>query len=100
MFKTGPVTAEREVWTVVAGVLRSLNNLEEHLHQSHWYYLMVGPRHFVPLSVYIAPCLVMWAAYVGTGAQLWLQQPAAPPSLVRHASRLVALSLVRRQMEE
>jgi hypothetical protein len=101
----GSLTAERDAWRVLAGVLRSLNNLEEHLHQNHWYYLITGARHFVPLSVYMVPGAALWAAYVVTGAQHLLRlraQKALPwqrvPALAMHVALAATAALAASSM--
>ncbi|KAG5450230.1 Glycosylphosphatidylinositol anchor attachment 1 protein [Clonorchis sinensis] len=43
----------------VEGILRSLNNLQERLHQSFWYYLLPNPMRYISIGVYIPPVLIL-----------------------------------------
>lgn len=38
---------------VLEGTLRSLNNVQEHLHQSFYYYLLPSPRTYIPIGHYM-----------------------------------------------
>ncbi|KER19410.1 hypothetical protein T265_15549, partial [Opisthorchis viverrini] len=43
----------------VEGILRSLNNLQERLHQSYWYYLLPNPMRYISIGVYMPPVLIL-----------------------------------------
>ncbi|TGZ67741.1 hypothetical protein CRM22_004625 [Opisthorchis felineus] len=43
----------------VEGILRSLNNLQERLHQSFWYYLLPNPMRYISIGVYMPPVLIL-----------------------------------------
>lgn len=92
----GTVSVEQHAWLLLAGALRSLNNLEEHLHQSHWFYIMTGPRSFVPLGVYVIPGLLLVLPFVLAGWQMAVTGPvlALVPGLVIAWAWLVALAVV------
>ncbi|KAF7255046.1 hypothetical protein EG68_09204 [Paragonimus skrjabini miyazakii] len=47
------------VGKLVEGVLRSLNNLQERLHQSFWYYLLPNPLRYISIGVYMPPVLIL-----------------------------------------
>ncbi|KAF6775199.1 hypothetical protein AHF37_05201 [Paragonimus kellicotti] len=47
------------VGKLVEGVLRSLNNLQERLHQSFWYYLLPNPLRYISIGVYMPPVLLL-----------------------------------------
>ncbi|CAH8588430.1 unnamed protein product [Heterobilharzia americana] len=44
---------------LLEGILRSLNNLQERLHQSFWYYLLPNPYRYISIGVYMPPVLIM-----------------------------------------
>ncbi|VDP88128.1 unnamed protein product [Echinostoma caproni] len=41
------------------GILRSLNNLQERMHQSFWYYLLPSPLRYISIGVYMPPVLIL-----------------------------------------
>ncbi|PRT54968.1 GPI transamidase component GAA1 [Wickerhamiella sorbophila] len=43
---------------LVESVVRSINNLLEHFHQSFFFYLLLGPRFFVSIGTYL-PCAML-----------------------------------------
>lgn len=43
----------------VEGILRSLNNLQERMHQSFWYYLLPNPMRYISIGVYMPPVLIL-----------------------------------------
>ncbi|CAH8821526.1 unnamed protein product, partial [Trichobilharzia szidati] len=47
------------VMRLLEGILRSLNNLQERLHQSFWYYLLPNPYRYISIGVYMPPVLIM-----------------------------------------
>ncbi|CAH8581964.1 unnamed protein product [Dicrocoelium dendriticum] len=44
---------------LIEGILRSLNNLQERMHQSFWYYLLPNPMRYVSIGVYMPPVLIL-----------------------------------------
>ncbi|KAA3680588.1 glycosylphosphatidylinositol transamidase [Paragonimus westermani] len=59
-FKTnGDSRKSTNVGKLVEGVLRSLNNLQERLHQSFWYYLLPNPLRYISIGVYMPPVLLL-----------------------------------------
>lgn len=43
---------QAEFGVLVVGLLRSLNNLLEHLHQSFYFYILIGPMHYLSIAMY------------------------------------------------
>jgi hypothetical protein len=44
---------------ILESILRHLNNLHERLHHSVFFYMITGPRQFVPISKFIVPYIVL-----------------------------------------
>ncbi|KAK4468598.1 hypothetical protein MN116_007789 [Schistosoma mekongi] len=57
---TDPHSSEiLSVTRLLEGILRSVNNLQERLHQSFWYYLLPNPYRYISIGVYMPPALIM-----------------------------------------
>ncbi|TNN14832.1 Glycosylphosphatidylinositol anchor attachment 1 protein [Schistosoma japonicum] len=57
---TDPRSSEiLSVTRLLEGILRSVNNLQERLHQSFWYYLLPNPYRYISIGVYMPPALIM-----------------------------------------
>ncbi|TPX41861.1 hypothetical protein SeLEV6574_g05884 [Synchytrium endobioticum] len=61
------VTATR----LLESILRSFNNLLEHLHHSFWFYFMPSPEKFIPISMYIGPMLALIFPLLFMSLSLW-----------------------------
>lgn len=52
-----------QIGRVVDSSFRSVNNLLEKFHQSFFFYLMLGPRHFVSIGTYLPSAVIIAVSY-------------------------------------
>lgn len=58
--------------------LRSFSNLQERLHHSFWFYILILPGKCIQLSVYIVPVILLSVALVLEGLKYWCKSNGAP----------------------
>jgi glycosylphosphatidylinositol transamidase len=64
---------EMAMGRVVEGTFRSLNNLLEHLHQSFFFYLLMGRERFVSIGTYLPSAMLLAANFTIMAIALWLK---------------------------
>lgn len=76
-----------EYGKLVESVLRSINNLQEHFHQSFFFYLMISPWQFVSIGTYLPAAMLVGASFTIKGIYLWLKatESASGKSIVESA---------------
>ncbi|XP_063901292.1 glycosylphosphatidylinositol anchor attachment 1 protein-like [Zophobas morio] len=57
---------------IIEKVMRVLDTVEEKLHQSFFYYILVTDKHFLPLSLYFIPALFFFLSVSALSLGLWL----------------------------
>ncbi|KAF2728263.1 Glycosylphosphatidylinositol:protein transamidase, GAA1 component [Polyplosphaeria fusca] len=72
---------EMSLGRTVESLFRSLNNLLEHLHQSFFFYLLMGEKRFVSIGTYLPSAMIIAASFTITAIALWVQsgRPSTPP---------------------
>lgn len=58
---------------LVEGTFRSLNNLLEHLHQSFFFYLLMGRDRFVSIGTYLPAAMLVAANFTVMAIALWVR---------------------------
>ncbi len=64
---------EMAMGRVVEGSFRSLNNLLEHLHQSFFFYLLMGRERFVSIGTYLPSAMLVAANFTIMAITLWVR---------------------------
>ena len=64
---------EMAMGRVVEGTFRSLNNLLEHLHQSFFFYLLMGRERFVSIGTYLPSAMLVAANFSIMAIALWVK---------------------------
>ena len=64
---------EMALGRTVEGVLRSLNNLLEHLHQSFFLYLLMQTNRFVSIGTYLPSAMLIAANFTIMAIALWMR---------------------------
>lgn len=74
------LTAAGEAWQdemafgrTVESIVRSLNNLLEHLHQSFFFYLLMQKNRFVSIGTYLPSAMVIAAGFTIMALNLWVK---------------------------
>lgn len=73
---------EMALGRLIEGSFRSLNNLLEHLHQSFFFYLLMGKDRFVSIGTYLPSAMLLAANFTIMAVYLWVSsgQPAQTPA--------------------
>lgn len=73
---------EMALGRLIEGSFRSLNNLLEHLHQSFFFYLLLGKDRFVSIGTYLPSAMLLAANFTIMAVYLWISsgQPASVQS--------------------
>ncbi len=64
---------EMAMGRVIEGTFRSLNNLLEHLHQSFFFYLLMGRERFVSIGTYLPSAMLVAANFTIMAIALWVK---------------------------
>jgi glycosylphosphatidylinositol transamidase len=74
---------EMALGRLIEGSFRSLNNLLEHLHQSFFFYLLMGKDRFVSIGTYLPSAMLLAANFTVMAVYLWICS-GKPPTKVEH----------------
>lgn len=69
---------EMSLGRVAESLLRSVNNLLEHLHQSFFFYILLGAGRFVSVGNYLPSAMLVAGSFTITALALWAQSGQAP----------------------
>jgi GPI-anchor transamidase subunit GAA1 len=64
---------EVTVGRTLESILRSLNNLLEHFHQSFFFYILMHPKRFVSIGTYLPSAMLIAVNFTITAIGLWLE---------------------------
>lgn len=64
---------EMALGRTVEGLVRSLNNLLEHLHQSFFFYLLMETRRFVSIGTYLPSAMLVAGNFTLMAVAMWLK---------------------------
>lgn len=64
---------EMAMGRTVESLVRSLNNLLEHLHQSFFFYLLMQSRRFVSIGTYLPTAMLIAGNFTVMGLALWIK---------------------------
>jgi len=64
---------EMTLGRVIESTFRSLNNLLEHLHQSFFFYILMGANRFVSIGTYLPSAMLVAVNFSITSIALWIQ---------------------------
>ncbi|KAL1956212.1 hypothetical protein VTO42DRAFT_7559 [Malbranchea cinnamomea] len=64
---------EMALGRTIEGLVRSLNNLLEHLHQSFFFYLLMETRRFVSIGTYLPSAMMVAANFTIMAVAMWLK---------------------------
>lgn len=64
---------EMALGRTVESMVRSLNNLLEHLHQSFFFYLLLTPERFVSIGAYLSSAMLVAGNFTVMAVSLWIQ---------------------------
>jgi glycosylphosphatidylinositol transamidase len=64
---------EMSLGRTVEGIMRSLNNLLEHLHQSFFFYLLMQANRFVSIGTYLPSAMLVAGSATVMSIALWVQ---------------------------
>ncbi|ERT02658.1 hypothetical protein HMPREF1624_00959 [Sporothrix schenckii ATCC 58251] len=68
---------EMAMGRILEGTFRSLNNLLEHLHQSFFFYLLMGRERFVSIGTYLPSAMLLAANFTIMAIALWVRSGQA-----------------------
>ncbi|SPO05082.1 related to GPI-anchor transamidase GAA1 [Cephalotrichum gorgonifer] len=79
---------EMALGRLIEGSFRSLNNLLEHLHQSFFFYLLMGKDRFVSVGTYLPSAMLLAASFTIMAVYLWVLsgQPETPAQSTKPGS--------------
>jgi glycosylphosphatidylinositol transamidase len=87
---------------VTESLIRSINNLLEHLHQSFFFYILLNANRFVSIGNYLPAAMLIAGSFTISALALWVQSgraelPAASPAqpTKEKSSKLPEMELVR-----
>ena len=64
---------EMSLGMVVESGIRSINNLLEKLHQSFFFYILLGSERFVSIGTYLPSAMLLAGSFTITSVALWMQ---------------------------
>lgn len=64
---------EMALGRVIEGLVRSLNNLLEHLHQSFFFYLLMQTNRFVSIGTYLPSAMLIAGSFTVMAIAMWLK---------------------------
>lgn len=70
---------ELSLGRTVESLMRSLNNLLEHFHQSFFFYVLLAPRRFVSVGTYLPSAMLVAVNFTFTAIALWIKTAQVPP---------------------
>lgn len=70
---------EMALGRLIEGSFRSLNNLLEHLHQSFFFYLLMGKDRFVSIGTYLPSAMLIAANFTIMAVYLWVSSGQYQP---------------------
>ena len=93
---------EMSLGRVTESLIRSINNLLEHLHQSFFFYILLNANRFVSIGNYLPAAMLIAGSFTISALALWVQSgraelPAATPAQPTKAksSKTPEMELVR-----
>ncbi|KAK3677226.1 Glycosyl phosphatidyl inositol protein transamidase complex subunit [Recurvomyces mirabilis] len=69
---------EMSLGRTTESIFRSINNLLEHLHQSFFFYILLGAQRFVSIGNYLPAAMLIAGNFTVTALALWVQSGRAP----------------------
>ncbi|TID14081.1 Glycosylphosphatidylinositol protein transamidase GAA1 component [Venturia nashicola] len=79
---------EMSLGRTVEGLVRSLNNLLEHLHQSFFFYLLMQANRFVSIGTYLPSAMLVAGSFSIVSIALWVQSGRGEEQAVNPASTI------------
>jgi glycosylphosphatidylinositol transamidase len=64
-------------YSVLESTFRSMNNLSEKLHASYFFYILISPRYFIFMTMYLPSVGLINASLLFSALYLWLQTEAS-----------------------
>nr|POE92408.1 gpi transamidase component gaa1 [Quercus suber] len=64
---------EMSLGRTAESLMRSINNLLEHLHQSFFFYILLSPGRFVSIGNYLPAAMLIAGSFTITALALWMQ---------------------------
>ena len=93
---------EMSLGRVTESLIRSINNLLEHLHQSFFFYILLNANRFVSIGNYLPAAMLIAGSFTVSALALWVQSgraasPKATPAQPSEekSSKLPEMELVR-----
>lgn len=69
---------EMSLGRVTESLMRSINNLLEHFHQSFFFYILLNANRFVSIGTYLPSAMIVAGSFTINALALWLQSGKAP----------------------
>lgn len=87
---------ETTLGRTVESLLRSLNNLLEHFHQSFFFYLLMASRRFVSIGTYLPSAMLIAVNFTFAAIGLWIETGRAkekpiPPASEKNETKMTIL---------
>lgn len=79
---------ETTLGRTVESLLRSLNNLLEHFHQSFFFYLLMANRRFVSIGTYLPSAMLIAVNFTFAAIGLWIEAGRAKEKPIPPASKI------------
>jgi len=90
---------EMDLGRVVESTFRSLNNLLEHLHQSFFFYLLIGSKRFVSIGTYLPSAMLVAVNFAISSIALWVRSGKSTKKTSKVASTMAAERIEKPKME-
>jgi glycosylphosphatidylinositol transamidase len=93
---------EMSLGRVTESLIRSINNLLEHLHQSFFFYILLNANRFVSIGNYLPAAMLIAGSFTVSALALWVQsgraaspKPTPAQSSEEKSDKLPEMELVR-----
>lgn len=90
---------EMDLGRVVESTFRSLNNLLEHLHQSFFFYLLIGAKRFVSIGTYLPSAMLVAVNFAISSIALWVRSGKSTIQTAKIASTMSTKESEKPEME-
>ena len=71
---------EMSLGRTTESLMRSINNLLEHLHQSFFFYILLNTHRFVSIGNYLPAAMILAGSFTISALALWVRSGQAPPA--------------------
>lgn len=85
---------------MVESLTRSMSNLLERLHHSHFFYILTSPEHFVEVAKYLPVAILFCTALMIAGIVIWVQEGDAAQGRQEQLVEIIGNSIHEEEAED